>query len=233
MGTEDHSNHAGDHKENPEDDRQQLQVEDSPPALLADLLFHPAGVHLLHPQAHGGQDDEVGVPVVGLQGQHHPLGERGHAPGQAEGHMGQPGEDVGVAGQGEGVVPVLQRGEAAAEGAGNRRWAVWDVGLRGEELDSLQALGAKNVVAPEHTGAFVVAVVLLVADGAFHVHGLLVWVLLLKDLDNVPSHGGAVPRRQQRQLTQEKPAKTKQHWQAESLRPPPTPTSLSSARLLL
>lgn len=103
MRAKDHSNHAGDHKQNPEDDRQQLQVEDFPSALLADLLFanqalHPTGVHLLHPQAHSGQDDHMGVPVVSFQGQHDPLGERGHAPRQAEGHMGQPGEDVGVAG---------------------------------------------------------------------------------------------------------------------------------------
>lgn len=75
-------------------------------------------------------------------------------------------------------------------------------GVRGQELDSLEALGAKNMVAPEHTGAFVVMVVLLVADGAFDIHRLLgggtgaayssVWVVLLKHLDNVSSHDGAL-----------------------------------------
>lgn len=96
MWTKDHSNHAGDHKQNPEDDGQQLHVEQFISTLLADLLFsnqalHPAQVHLLHPQAHGGQDDEMGVPVVGLQGQHYSLGDCRQAPGQAEGYMGQSG----------------------------------------------------------------------------------------------------------------------------------------------
>lgn len=68
---------------------------------------------------------------------------------------------------------VLQWGEAATEGTGNSRWAVWESGVRGKELDSLEALGAKNMVAPEDTGAFVVTVVLLVADGAFYLRRLL------------------------------------------------------------
>lgn len=102
MWTKDHCNHAGDHKQNPEEDRQQLHVEQLLSALLANLVFanqalHPAWVHLLHPQAHGGQDDEMSVPVVGIQRQHYPLGDGRHAPGQAEGDVGQPGEDVGAA----------------------------------------------------------------------------------------------------------------------------------------
>lgn len=102
MWTKDHCNHAGDHKHNPEEDRQQLHVEQLLSALLAEHLFakqarHPAWVHLLHPQAHGGQDDEMGVPVVSLQGQNYSLGDRCRSPGQAEGYVGQPGEDVGVA----------------------------------------------------------------------------------------------------------------------------------------
>lgn len=103
MWTEHHSNHAGDHKQNPEGDRQQLHIKQLPPALLDGLVLayqarHPARVHLLNPQAHGGHDDKVGTPVVSLQGQHHTLGDRRHGPGQAEGYVGQPSQDAGVAG---------------------------------------------------------------------------------------------------------------------------------------
>lgn len=56
----------------------------------------------------------------------------------------------------------------AAERARNGLWAV---GVRGAELNPLEALSAKNVETLQHPGAFVVAVVLLVADGAFHIHG--------------------------------------------------------------
>lgn len=106
-----HPDHAGDHKQHPEDDSQQLHTDQRVLALLYDLLFpnqarrravQPFRVHLLHPQAHGGQDDEAGVPAVPLQGEHYPLGDRGQAGrldhGQAEGLWGQPGQDAGVAG---------------------------------------------------------------------------------------------------------------------------------------
>lgn len=106
-----HSDHACDHKQHPEDDSQQLHTEQRLLALLYDFLFphqarrraiQPVRVHLLHPQADSGQDDKVGVPVVALQGEHHSLGDRGqvgrHGPRQAEGNMGQPGKDAGVAG---------------------------------------------------------------------------------------------------------------------------------------
>ena len=106
-----HPDHAGDHKHHPEDDSQQLHTDQRVLALLYDLPFpsqawsravQPVRVHLLHPQAYGGQDDEAGVPAVPLQGEHHPLGDRGQASrpdrGQAEGRRGQPGQDAGVAG---------------------------------------------------------------------------------------------------------------------------------------
>lgn len=106
-----HPDHAGDHEQHPEGDGQQLHTEQRPLALLYDLLFahqawrdavRPVRVHLLHPQADGGQDDEAGVPALALQGEHHPLGDRGqagrHGHRQAEGQGGQPGQDAGVAG---------------------------------------------------------------------------------------------------------------------------------------
>lgn len=68
------------------------------------------------------------------------------------------------------------------------------------------------MVAPEHTGTFIVMVVLLVADGTFNIHRLLrggagagdssIGILPLKDLDNVPSHDGAVLGGQQCQTIQ-------------------------------
>lgn len=60
----------------------------------------------------------------------------------------------------------------AAQGAGDGRQAAGVRGLRAAELDPLEALGAKNMEALKHPGAFVVLVVLLVADGTLHIHGL-------------------------------------------------------------
>lgn len=106
-----HPNHTGDDKQHPEDDSQQLHTEQCLLALLYDFLLthqarrravRPVWVHLLHPQADCGQDDEAGVPAVALQGEHHPLGDCGqagrHGHGKTEGHGGQPGQDAGVAG---------------------------------------------------------------------------------------------------------------------------------------
>lgn len=86
----------------------------------------------------------------------------------------------------------------AAEGAGDSWRAAGVRGLTGAQLDSLEALGAKNMETIQHPGAFVVRVVLLVADGAFDIHGLLrggagccsSWVPLLGSLDSIPCHGG-------------------------------------------
>jgi len=159
-------------------------------------------VHLLHPEADCGQDDEAGVSAVALQREHHSLGDGGqarcHGNGQAEGHGGKPGQDAGVAGQGEGIA-CLQRGEVAAQGAGDGWRAAGVEGLTGTELDPLEALGAENMEAIQHPGAFVVLVVLLVADGTLHVRGLRrggaearlwrSWVPLLGRWDNTPRHG--------------------------------------------
>lgn len=106
-----HSDHTGDRKQHPEDDSQQLHTEQLLLALLHDLLLphqawrcavRPLRVHLLNPQADSGQDDEAGVPVVALQGEHHSLGDRGqagcHGLWQVEGHGGQSGQNAGVAG---------------------------------------------------------------------------------------------------------------------------------------
>lgn len=86
----------------------------------------------------------------------------------------------------------------AAEGAGNGWRAVGFRGLTGAELDPLKALGAKNMEALQHPGAFVVLVVLLVADGTFYIHGLprdaagarrsSSCVPLLGSWDIIPSH---------------------------------------------
>ena len=111
MWPEHHPDHAGDDKQHPEDDSQQLHTEQGLLALLYDLVLahqarcrdvRPVRVHLLHPQAHSGQDDEAGVPVLALQGDHHSLGDRGqvgrHGHRQAEGQGGQPGQDARVGG---------------------------------------------------------------------------------------------------------------------------------------
>lgn len=195
-----HPYHTGDDKQHPEGDSQQLHTEQRLLALLYDLLLtheawrravRPVRVHLLHPQADGGQDDEARVPAVALQGEHHPLGDRG----QAEGHGGHPGQDAGVAGQGEGV-PRFQGGEVAAQGAGDGWRASGVGGLVAAQLDLLEALGAKDMQALQHPGAFAVRVVLLVADGTLHIHGLprggccCSWVSLLGNWDNIPCHGG-------------------------------------------
>ena len=81
----------------------------------------------------------------------------------------------------------------AAQGAGDG-W--WDAGVRwleAADLDPLEALGAKYVVALQHAGTFVVLVVLLVADGTLHIHGLprggyrcSSWAGLLGYWDNIP-----------------------------------------------
>lgn len=70
--------------------------------------------------------------------------------------------------------------------------------LRVAELDPLEALCAKNMGALQHPGAFVVLVVLLVADGTFSIHRFLRGgagarsrgnrVPLLHSLDNIPCH---------------------------------------------
>lgn len=71
-----HPDHTGDNKQHPEDDSQQLHTEQCFLALLYDFLLphqawccavRPLRVHLLHPEADGGQDDEAGVPAVALQ----------------------------------------------------------------------------------------------------------------------------------------------------------------------
>lgn len=54
----------------------------------------------------------------------------------------------------------------AAEGTGNGLWAAAGVsGVTGVELDPLQALCAEDMEALQHPGAFVILVVLLVANG--------------------------------------------------------------------
>lgn len=87
----------------------------------------------------------------------------------------------------------------AAEGAGESWRAVGVRGLTGAELDPLEALCAKHMEALQHSGAFVVLVVLLVADRTFNIHGLLrggaraqcsSWVPLLGSLDTLPCHSG-------------------------------------------
>lgn len=88
----------------------------------------------------------------------------------------------------------------AAEGARDGRRAAGVGELAGAELDSLEALSAKNMETLQHPGAFVVLVVLLVADGTFYIHGLLrgaagagccsSWFPLLGSLDNIPCHDG-------------------------------------------
>lgn len=60
----------------------------------------------------------------------------------------------------------------AAEGAGDSWWAAEVGGLAGAELDPLEALGAKNMETLQHPWVFVVLVILLVADGTLHIHGL-------------------------------------------------------------
>lgn len=85
----------------------------------------------------------------------------------------------------------------AAEGAGDGWWAV--VAPAGAELDPLEAFSAKNMEAIQHPRAFVVLVVLLVADGTLHIYRLprgdagawccSSWVPLLGSWDNVPCHG--------------------------------------------
>lgn len=137
-----------------------------------------AGVHLLHPEAHCGQDDEARIPA-GLQGEDHPLGDGGqsggHRCGHAEGHGRQLGQDAGVAGQGEGVT-CLQRGGVAAKGAGDGRTGR-ALGVRGvswirRQLDPLETLGAKDMEALQHARTLAALVVLLVADGTLHICGL-------------------------------------------------------------
>lgn len=59
----------------------------------------------------------------------------------------------------------------AAEGARDGWRAVGVGGLEGAELDPLEALGTKDMQALQHPGAFVVLVVLLVADGTLYIHG--------------------------------------------------------------
>lgn len=51
------------------------------------------------------------------------------------------------------------------------RDGLWAVGVSGADLDPLEALGAKNMETLQHPGAFIVMVILLVADGTFHIHG--------------------------------------------------------------
>ena len=100
---EHHPYDAGQHEHHPEDQGQQLDTHQGAPVLLDDLqlarqAWGPAvghfGVHLLHPEAHRGQDDEASFPA-GLQGEHHPLGDGGqagrHPHGHAEGHGRQLG----------------------------------------------------------------------------------------------------------------------------------------------
>lgn len=58
------------------------------------------------------------------------------------------------------VVKCRQRGQGMA------------AGLWGSELDPLEALRAENMEALQHSRAFVVLVVLLIADGTLHIHGL-------------------------------------------------------------
>ena len=60
----------------------------------------------------------------------------------------------------------------AAEGAGDGWRAVRVGGLAGAELDPLEALGTKDMQALQHPWAFVVLVVLLVADGTLYIYGL-------------------------------------------------------------
>lgn len=70
-------------------------------------------------------------------------------------------------------------------------------GLAAARMDPLEALGAKDMEALQHPGAFVVLVVLLIADGTLHIHGLprgrscrSSWVPLLGSWDNIPCHDG-------------------------------------------
>ncbi len=103
MWAKHHPKHTDDHKHHPKDDSQHLYTEQRLFALLYHFRFayqawcravRPVRVHLLHPQADGGQDDEAGVPAVALQREHHSLGDRGqagcHGHRHAEAHGGQP-----------------------------------------------------------------------------------------------------------------------------------------------
>lgn len=81
----------------------------------------------------------------------------------------------------------------AAERAGDGWWAAWVRGLAWAELDPLEALGAENMVTLQHPGAFVVLVVLLVADGTLHIRGLPrdgAEAGCCSSWDYIPWHGG-------------------------------------------
>lgn len=132
-------------------------------------------MHLLHPEAHSGQDDEAGITVFTFERQHHSLGDCGqagrHGDRQSEGHRGQPGEDAGVAGQREGIAG-LQECEVAAEWTGDGRWAVAVPRVKRAQLDSLETLCTEDMKTLQHARALVVRVILLVADGTLHIHVL-------------------------------------------------------------
>lgn len=179
MWPKNYSNHTNDHKHDPEEPSQHLHPEHSPPAVLYDLRLphqtggctvRPVRVHLLHPEAHCGQDDVAGVGAVTLKGEHHSLVHcGGQCNRQPEGHRGQAGQYEGVTGEGAGVSG-LQGGEVAAQRTGQGWWTVRVPGHKGAQLDPLETLCAEGMQALQHARAFVVWVVLLVADGALHIH---------------------------------------------------------------